>query len=488
MGDQVEGIELSEADGGFCPTAPPIWQSLQSSALEHADKIAVVSLHQPSGVYGIDNVSPKGSCLRWSYAQLRTAVGRMASSLEMHGVRRGKALATFLPNGVESVIALWAAHKIGCPFVPLNPRSLINVSQVTHMLRVANIAGVVVRDDQAAATFDLLSGFSESIEMKIVASEKPSTPSWKSFGSLMELERAIPITDPVSTDGQDDVITILFTSGTTSVPKGVPVTNANLNAISLTFSAGRELETSILCMALPNNHAYAYSYVLHFMRHGGTIVFPSPQFDATAMVEALEAEKITHTALVPTMLHALLEALRVRGKPLNSSLTDVCLSGGPVSPGNVRQVKYELKSRGVSCRYGMTEGQLTWIAPRQNPEDLIYGDLTIAGPPAPGAYIRICALGSRVPVPRGERGEIHQSGPGLVKAYLGTEVGLNSFYNDERGQTWFITGDQGIMLPDGRVCLTGRYKEMIIRGGENIAPAAIEAVLTKACGTEVCHA
>jgi len=120
-----------------------------------------------------------------------------------------------------------------------------------------------------------------------------------------------------------------------------------------------------------------------------------------------------------------------------------------------------------------------------NPEDLVNGDLTIAGPPAPGARIRICDPDSRTPIPKGERGEIHQTGPGLVKAYLGIGVGEDQFYIGDDGRTWFVTGDQGVMLPDGRISITGRYKDMINRGGENIAPASIATILSRFCGVQV---
>lgn len=292
-----------------------------------------------------------------------------------------------------------------------------------------------------------------------------------------------------TTDGgttENEIVTLLFTSGTNSLPKGVPHTDTTLNTFCENLSLGGRSATSIFCSVLPNNHAMGYFYTLHFMMHGAAIVYPSPSFDANAMIKALESEKCTHTALVSTAMHAVLEALKARGIPLDSSLVDVSLSGSSVTPDNMRQAIHELGSHGVSAGFGMTEGSPIWTAPMQDPEDLINGDLTIAGSPSPGAHIRICGTDSRKPVPRGELGEVHQTGPGLVKAYLGTGVGKDQFYADEEGRIWFVTGDQGVMLPDGRVSITGRYKDMIIRGGENIAPAAIETVLNKFCGINVC--
>ena len=480
------GIELSEANGGPCPVESPIWQRLYNSTLICSQRLAVASLHQPPDLYSIAVGLARRPYLCWTYSELSIAVDRLAASLERLGAERGKAVATFLYNGVEFVLAFWAAHKLGCPFVPINPRSLTNAEEAAHMLQVAEVSIVIVQDSQTAARMNALARGVGLIQTKIVVSNPPPDSSWVTFASLIDRPNTISSVDGGTTKPPaGDVITVLFTSGTTSLPKGVPHTDTTLNAFCQNLSLGGRSETSIFCSVLPNNHAMGYFYTLHFMMHGAAVVYPSSSFDADAMVKALETEKCTHTALVPTTLHALLETLRIRGTPLSSSLVDVCLSGSSVTPDNMRQAIYELGSRGVSTGFGMTEGSPIWTAPKQDPEDLINGDLTIAGPPSPGAHIRICGADSRIPVPRGERGEIHQSGPGLVKAYLGTGVGKDLFYVDEAAQTWFVTGDQGVMLPDGRVSITGRYKDMIIRGGENIAPATIETILNKVCHIQV---
>lgn len=483
----MSGIsKLSEAYGGPCPVEPPVWQRLHNTALARSNRLAIASIHQPPELYSIDAKFSSKAHLRWTYAELSVAVDRLATSLEGIGAERGKAVATFLYNGVEFILVFWAAHKLGCPLVPINPRTLINADEAAHMLRVAGVSIVIVQDDQTAAKFDALPRDVDLIQMKIVISDGPLDPSWVAFASLMQTSSRISsIKDSTSEHPENEIVTVLFTSGTTSLPKGVPHTNTTLNTFCENLSLGGRSETSILCSVLPNNHAMGYFYVLHFMMHGGCIVYPSASFDANAMLKALESEKSTHTAMVPTTLRALLEALKARGTPLGSSLVDVCLSGMSVTPDNIRQAISELGSRGISSGFGMTEGSPIWTAPKQDPEDLINGDLTIAGPPSPGAHIRICGPNSRTPVPRGQSGEIHQSGPGTIKAYLGG-VGSDQFYADEDARVWFITGDQGVMLPDGRVSITGRYKEMIIRGGEGIAPAAIENVLNKFCGVQVC--
>lgn len=478
--------ELSEGVGGQCPPEPPVWQRLRDSAVTYSNKLAVASLHQPATLYSISITSASNGCLRWSYAELGIALERLTAGLERLGVKRREAIVTFLPNGIEFVLAFWAAHRLGCPFVPLNHRTLMNAAEAAHMLRVVGPSNIIVQDSQVAARFDELFQDESSVQTKIVVSGSQLRASWTTFQSLIQTVAAGPSINGTQGDKSDDtIITVLFTSGTTSLPKGVPHTNRSLNAFCQNLSLGGRTEPSIFCSVLPNNHAMGYFFTLHFMMNGAAVVYPSPSFDANAMVKCLESEKVTHTALVPTALYALLETLKTRGAPLNSSLVDVCLAGSSVTPDNMRQAVYELRSYGVSTGLGMTEGSPIWTSPTKDPEELVAGALTIVGSASPGALVRICKPESRTVVPRGEQGEVHQAGPGLVKAYLGAADGEGQFYTDEEDRLWFVTGDQGVMHPDGRVSITGRYKDMIIRGAENIAPAAIEAVVNNFSGLQV---
>lgn len=485
MDDSNGSVERSEAEGTPCPAQPPVWQRLYKSAAACSERLALASLHQSPTLYGITSNVTNLEYLRWSYNDLNVAVNTLAGQLQKLGAKRGQPVTTFLYNGAEFIVAFWAAHQLGCPFVPVSPRSLVNGEEAAHMLRVAGVSVVLVQDSDVAAKFDAVPKESEFLQVKIVISGTAPDPSWLTFASLMN-EIATSQTHAGDTM-ENEIVAILFTSGTTSLPKAVPHTDTTLNAFCENLSLGGTSEESAFVSVLPNNHAMGYFYTLHFMMHGAAIVYPGPSFDAATMVKALREENCTHTALVPTTLHALLETLRAQGSPLGSSLVDVCLSGSSVTPDNIRQAVLELGSKGVSTGFGMTEGSPIWSAPVQNPEDLVNGDLTIAGSPAPGARIRICDPQSKMPIPRGDRGEIHQTGPGLVKAYLGIGVGQEQYYVDDEGSTWFVTGDEGVMLPDTRVSITGRYKDMINRGGENIAPASIETILSRFCGVQVWH-
>jgi len=488
MAAHTNGLKLSEDDGGSWPfDLPSIIQSLTESARNSPDSLAVACLHQPSNLYGINDDDNEAPYLRWTYSSLQVAVNRFASSLVQQGVKRGMSLATFLPNGVEYIIALLTAHKLGCPFVPVSPRTLVNAEEAAHMLHTAEASVIIVQDEQMAASYDNLERIDSGI--KIIVSGSLLGSSWSAFSGLVTRDSTSSTlleTDTISLSGMDDPVAVLFTSGTTSFPKGCRHTSTTINEFFHKMLMAGNTHNKVLCSVLPNNHAMGYFFALYFLCRSSAVVFPSPGFDANAMLKALEAEKCTNSVLVPTTLNALLDAFRSRNTPPVLCLEDIWLGGASVTPDNLRQVVYELGSRGVSTGFGMTEGQPAWAPPVEDPEMLVDGDITLLGRVPPTMRVRVCAPESKIPVPRGERGVIHQSGRSVVDGYIGKEVGTDSFYKDADGRQWHITGDQGVMYEDGRIAITGRYKDMIIRGGENIAPASIELVLNRLPGVEVC--
>ena len=160
-----------------------------------------------------------------------------------------------------------------------------------------------------------------------------------------------------------------------------------------------------------------------------------------------------------------------------STLQHIELSGTLVNSETVDLARHSLGAQKVTVHYGLTENgpAVSWCHDSLPPAG--NSDFVSPGFPVPGAVLRICAPGSKAPICRGEAGEIHIMTPQLVKGYIGG-AGDEAFYDDERGH-WMITGDQGVMLEDGTLRVSGRYKDIIIRSGENIAPAQIEAVVNR---------
>lgn len=486
MAVDADGPGLSEAIGHPHPAEPAILQRLKTAASENQEKIAVVSTYQKADLYGISANANGDEYLRWSFSNLEAAVDKLVASLLHSEVHDGDRIATFLPNGVEFLIAYWAALRLHCPFVPLNPKTLDNQDEAEYLLKTADTSVVIVQETSQCPIIDSMQENGQSFRLKIVVSDDSPRKSWTPFAALLEHDNSSLQQAPLDCSGTaEDLIAILFTSGTTSRPKGVPHTNTTINAFCRNLSLGGCSPTHIFCSVLPNNHGMGFFFPLHYLMHGVTVILSSPAFDSKAMINALEREKVTHTAIVPTILHALIDTIEARNTGLDSSLLDVCLSGSSVTPENVGSAFTVLKTKGVSTGFGMTEGSPVWTGPRQDPADLLIKDSVIAGSVAPGACVRICDPGTQKILPRGQVGEIHQTGPCTITAYLGGARGAEQFYQDEQGRTWFITGDQAIMHPDGRLTITGRYKDMIIRGGENIASAAIEAVIGPYCRGQV---
>ena len=483
---------LSEAFGNIVfENLPFINESLHLIAQKYPNKIALISRHQSRDLY--PEILPRtdavegATCLRWSYQSLQKAVRYLIASLEHHGIQKGMRVATFLNNGVEYALMQWVCFHLGCPFVPLNSRSLPNHREVLHMLKMAEVNVIIVADAQIAALIDdLISSSGLSISLKICVAEGEDSNGWVPFSSLL-----VPhVSDHKSHDikasrhSPEDTVLIMFTSGTTSLPKACPHTYNSLAAnLHGRIERSNVDSTGIYCGVTPNNHMNGCLAPLAYLCVGGTIVYPSPTFNAAAMLTALEAEKCTNTVLVPTILQALLDAMRERGGKLEW-LRQVDLGGAMVLPKHLKQCIHELGAKKVGTSFGMTEGSPLRSTPVSDPSALIQNGSVTVGTPLPGVGVRIFAPRSIVPVPRGKYGELHQSGMQVIKSYVGRDR-EEEFY-EGGGRRWFRTGDQAVMWEDGRVGIVGRYKDMIIRGGENISPLGIERVLNGIEGVDVC--
>ncbi|KAF2994277.1 nrps [Curvularia kusanoi] len=489
--------QLSEAYGGDWPDAPlPISQRLAKAAQQNPDKLALACLHQSPTLYGFQSSDytsgTQAKHLQWSYSQLSSAAALLAAGLQAKGLSSGSSIVTILKNGAEFPMSLWAAHSLACPFVPLNPRTLANAVETRHLLAVADVAAVIIESPESATVFDSIYNLGDKEVLKIVAGER-KLEGWTTIAELIELGRRTEFKDqtaarPDSAMGSPNesepsrTVTILYTSGTTSLPKGCPHTDLTLNAFMKNLGLGGTSSDDIFCAFLPNNHAMGYFYVLHYFCNGSAVVYPSGSYEPSATAEALTVHNCTHTVHVSTALHSLLEWIEPQDIKF-PSLKDVSLAGSSITPQMMQSVVQKLGSKGVSIGFGMTEGSPIWAASVSDPESLIKGDDVVCGTAVPGVRVRICAPDSTEVMPRGEPGEIHQSGPGVIRAYIGEGVGRESFYVED-GRMWFKSGDRGVMWEDGGVSIVGRFKDMIIRGGENIAPAAIEAVLNQFPGVD----
>lgn len=408
---------------------------------------------------------------------------------------------------------------MGCKLMPISPRNLTNKEEVSHMVatglsishgeRIAVMAG----DEQLAKAVDGLAAFPADA-LKISLTEQHVDSPWITFESLMQ--ETVPSAGQRQTHSADngsdtdmsaspEAGTILFTSGTTSLPKGMfhPYQENMARVMPYpkeSFDHHNIVPGSRFCCGAPNNHAMGWIGITWAFTAGAAYIVPGPVFDPVAVLRALRDEKATQTMLVPTMVHALVAAKigspEFAGHPL-SDVKTVLLGGSSLDAETIRIVTHDLGAQGAVNFWGCTEGLLTrsrWVS---DSADLSDEHGLSVGWPLPGYTLRIEDPESGQIVSRNVLGEIVGSGTSIVKPYIGG-VGKDAWYRDEAGTLWYRTGDEGRMDEQGRVFVTGRYKDMqvthppctrqarfqltcsrIIRGGENISPNAIEAVLVK---------
>lgn len=372
----------------------------------------------------------------------------------------------------------WAAIAMGCNFMPISPRNLTNVQEVMHMVKTGlSISNgtrpvVLVGSEQLARAIDEIGILPEAL--RIVVETESSIPgsTWTTFRSLMESTSSLQLSGeaclsilgptPCATGGS-----ILFTSGTTSLPKGVyhPY-EKNMGRIA-PHRTQREGHGSWrpgakMACSMPNNHAMSWICVTGMLMSGTALIFPGPAFEPGLMLETLFVERATHTILVPTMVHALVavKAASPRfGDQLLSSLENVMLGGTALTTEHVDLLISALGVRGVENLFGCTEGLLASSHCTADARTIADGHDVSTGWPMPGYCMRIVNPETGHIVPRGVLGEIHASGPALLGEYIGG-VGSDAWYKDSKGIVWYRTGDQARMDEQGKIFVTGRYKDL----------------------------
>lgn len=260
------------------------------------------------------------------------------------------------------------------------------------------------------------------------------------------------------------------------------LTNYNMTAIAANYGRGPASgPTAVTCNHLPIYHIAAIvSGGWNPLANGGAIVHPAPSFTASSTVNAIRREGVTFMVLVPSMIGLLVNDPALP-PPDQMSINFISLGASTILYTDVEKCYEYFGAKRVITSYGMTEGLMMTrgYLPREPTKEAMMGIQTVTA----GTRLKICAPNSTEPLPRGEAGEVHQGGASTVMGYIGKES--DAFYDDRDGR-WCKTGDQAIMHEDGGVQIVGRYKDLVIRGGVNISPQAIEGVISRILNLEVC--
>ncbi|KAF2085205.1 acetyl-CoA synthetase-like protein [Saccharata proteae CBS 121410] len=488
----MASTSLSEASGP--PWTPSQYYSFifeeGVKANPHGD--AFICMHQDahylSAMAGPDDQRERQdrTYLAWTYTQMERAVNRLCSAIAAKGVQPGQSMAVLTWSRVEWGLCMWAAAKLRLVFVPLDPRTLERAEETRNLFGVVKPAVVVVEDVSGAkGAEDWWCAGRDDVLVKLVCegNGRDHPPSlqqaaWSSFEAFAS--KASPSFTPLPGGTPTDLSAILFTSGTTSRPKGCTFTSQALEFLSQGLS--RNLTPpSRVPIATASFRAICHGYAMNIWRAGGTCIFASAHPNPAAHLDALVAERGTYAIMVPSSARAVIALLNQPGATKPAHLELVTIGGDISAAPTLRRTKAAFGARRALNGWGMTEGGSCAVGwpPRSDFEDLpganSDGVLGI-GYVLPGHSVRVCELGTRNPVPRGVDGEMHLHGPGIIDRYLEDRY-PEMWYVDEQGRRWFRTGDRTTMGEDGVVTILGRYKDAVNKGGVMLSPGVFEGIL-----------
>jgi acyl-CoA synthetase (AMP-forming)/AMP-acid ligase II len=416
--------------------------------------------------------------VRLTYRELAEQTDRAAKALLATGLTRGSTIVLFAPNRPEFAVLQFACARIGAALTPVNPA--YGPDDLEYVLRKAGaelcFAQRRFRTADLSATVRKAAANFPALRSVIWLGEGPAQPSALEAGSLAWPEW-LTAADGTSDDSYAqaraavrpcDVIEKMFTSGTTGRPKGVRILGSAM-ANGGRFIAERcRFEDGVrMVHAMPFFHcggtvcSMASVQAMH-----GTAIFP-PSFSPAVMVAAAEAEGATAIGGVPTMLIALDQAAQAGGYRMSRVRT--VLTGGALVPETLANHWVSQYGVAICNTFGMTE--LAASATLTAPDDPAEYRYTTVGRPLPGVAADVVAPGTDKRVPFGTEGEIRMSGWGTMEGY---EADPEATAAALSADGWMRTGDLGSLTPDGYLRVTGRLKDLIIRGGENISPAAVE--------------
>ena len=397
---------------------------------------------------------------RWTYAELFADSERLAGAL-LTRFKPGERVAVWAPNVPEWVLLEFALGLAGLTLVTVNPG--YQRRELDYVLRQSKAVGLLlVRSHRGNPMAEIAAQVAPDLQhLREVTDMEDHAALFRENGPVPPLPR-VDSSDPVQ---------IQYTSGTTGFPKGVVLHHHGLtNNARIYFARAGVAPQSITLITMPLFHTGGCGMaVLGAVQKGCSMILMC-QFDPNAALDLIEAERAQMWGGVPTMLIATIEAQKTNPRDLSSF--ELAGSGGAmVPPELVRSVTEVLGCRFLTV-YGQTESSplLTISGPNDDFDDIC----NTVGQPVAQTEVAIMATDGSGPAPLGEVGEI------CARAY---SVMLG--YNDDPEATaktidadgWLHTGDLGTMDQRGFVRITGRVKEMIIRGGENLFPAEIENIL-----------
>jgi fatty-acyl-CoA synthase len=431
---------------------------------------------------------------RLSYRELAAGVDQLAAGLLGSGFRRGDRIGIWSTNNIEWLLLQMATARIGALLVNINPA--YRARELAYALQSSEVQGLFViprfrSSDYVQMLLELIPELAR-VEAEGLASETfpalqrvviydpadaaQSVAPQPGFTTWQALLAAGAGVSPAQLDAaaaeldRDDAINIQYTSGTTGFPKAVVLSHHNiLNNAWFSAHAMHFSERDRLAVPVPFYHCFGMVLAnLLCLSTGACLVLPCEHFDAVAVLKAIAQERCSAVHGVPTMFIAMLEHPEFNGFDLSSLRTGI-MAGAPCPPALMQRVMDDMHCAEILIGYGETEASpLTHLTSR---EDSLERRVETVGTNLPHQEVKVVDVSSRRTLPVGAVGEICFRGYHIMKGYYG-DAEATAKTLDPNG--WLASGDLGSMDADGYVRITGRLKEMIIRGGENVYPREIE--------------
>ncbi|MGM9943833.1 MAG: class I adenylate-forming enzyme family protein [Lysinibacillus sp.] len=411
---------------------------------------------------------------RYTYEQLTERVGRLATALQNDGIKAGDRIGIIATNSPEVIETFFAAFQLGAGVVPINYRA--KPDELAFMLKDSEVKLLIIQDRYTESIQPFLQDLDSRVEKTIVIGT--------SKADYYEYEQYIANVEPMIefADVEDEHLAILlYTSGTTSLPKGVMMTYSQLSnyVMSHTEAAdGLPKGASLTCV--PSYHVAGATSICNCI-YGGRRIVLIRQFEAQEWLATIEKEKVTHAFLVPTMLKRIIDDPKFDDVDF-SHLQSLSYGAAPMPfPVILKAIEKFPQTVDFANAFGMTETTSTVSV--LGPEDhkltgtkeeieLKIQRLHSVGKPVEGVEVKILT----------DTGEIANDGE-VGHIYLRTARAMKGYWNRPEASAetvvdgWINTKDMGWLDQDGYLFLTGRNSDMIIRGGENISPQEIENVL-----------
>jgi len=425
--------------------------------------------------------------IRLNYRQLDKETDRLAKGLMKLGIKKGDHVAVWAHNVPEWVLLLFATAKIGAVLVTVN--TLYRTKELEYVLKQSDSVSLFLTDKYKGINYiecvnEVVPSLKESKNINdenfpflksVVYFGNDKIEGMHNFNELYELGDKVDDAELETIEktlDRHEIINMQYTSGTTGFPKGVMLSHYNI--LNNAYAIGVLMEFTDkdrLCIPVPFFHCFGLVLgILVCLGHGASMI-PVEAFNPVEVLATIEKEKCTGVHGVPTMFISMLNLLQEKDYDISHLRTGI-MAGSPCPVEVMRQVIDKMNMTDITIVYGQTEASPGMTQTRVN--DPIEKRVETVGQALPGVEVKVVDPETMEDCPPNVQGEIWGRGYNVMLGYYKMEDATNTAKTEDG---WVRTGDLGVMDEEGYFRITGRIKDMIIRGGENIYPREIEEFL-----------